>query len=70
MSVSNATQVWCVSNGHFTEKTKLQKEKKYNLPSISELHSKASLANTTPVLSQVELYPMPIEERVTAPAWF
>lgn len=38
------------------------------VPSISELHNKAFPASTTPVPSQVEIYPIPTEERVSAPA--
>jgi hypothetical protein len=60
----------CVCVGHFKEITKLQRERKHDLPSISELHNKVFPVNTTQVLSQVELYPIPIEEMVTVPACF
>jgi hypothetical protein len=59
----------CVCVGHFKEITKLQRERKHDLPLISELHNKVFPVNTTQVLSQVELYPILIE-KVTVPACF
>lgn len=47
-----------------------KREEEYDLPSISELQNKTFLVSTTLVLSQVEIYPIPIEEMVTAHARF